>query len=404
MLPRAKQKELLVAVVTIITAIVFAPGSSSLADALPSLTSIKTLNYSHSTSETHEDILGYSAVSDVINACEAYSKGRRVLPTFHEPVLTRGDVGISVFRKSSPSVVLVLTANFKDDKVTDSALGTGVIIDPTGYILTNWHVVNGFDSAIVFLKPVLGTEPEKNSGYGVKLIALNEAADLALLKIVKPPNGLAPVKFGDLAAIQVAEDIHIIGHPHGNLWSYSTGVISQIRDQYDWKYSDGSKHLARVLQMQTAINPGNSGGPVLDNNSNMLGLVAMSEEGQNLNYAVAIDVIKAFVTSSQAARTRGLQPKMNSEKGEEFIGHTESGSFAITKTAYPNLVTYFVRDTSGTAIELFAETQDGAILTGFKPNAFGGFSEWTYKPAQGETVFVKSSGIAPDVVSSAKID
>ena len=171
-------------------------------------------------------------------------------------------------------------------------------------MLTNWHVINGFQAAIVIFKPAVGTEPDKDSAYGVNVVAADKVADLALLKIVKPPSGLTAVKFADIYSIQVAEDIHIIGHPHGNLWSYSTGVISQIRNDYNWQYEDGSKHNARVLQMQTAINPGNSGGPVLDNNSNMLGLVMMSEEGQNLNYAVAIDVIKLFVNNSSGVRSK----------------------------------------------------------------------------------------------------
>src|SRR5208283_5348141 len=200
------------------------------------------------------------------------------------------------FKKASPGVVMVVTANFKNDKITDSGLGTGVIIDPKGYLLTNWHVIHGFQRGIIFLKPTSGTEPDENSAYGVQLVSQSEETDLALLKIIKPPSGLTSVNLGDLSSIQVAEDIHIIGHPHGQLWSYSAGVVSQVRDNFDWQYADGSKHIARVLQMQTAINPGNSGGPVLDNDAKMLGLVAMSEEGQNLNYAVAIDVIKGFVS------------------------------------------------------------------------------------------------------------
>ena len=262
-------------------------------------------------------------------------------------------------------------------------------------------MVNGYEAAIVFFKPAVGTEPDKNSAYGVNLVALDKAADLALLKIVKPPSGLTAVKFGDISSIQVAEDIHIIGHPHGNLWSYSTGVISQIRDDYDWQYTDGSKHNARVLQMQTAINPGNSGGPVLDNNSNMLGLVAMSEEGQNLNYAVAIDVIKIFVNSSLANRSRGADTHTETEKGEIYVGHTKDG-LSVTKTVYSDLVSYTVRDAKGLPTELVAETTDGAILTGSKPNAFGGFGEWTFKPKSGKTIFVKSSGIAPDLISAEK--
>ncbi len=389
----------------LLTAMKSKAGSQPASDGVPTLETLKTVDYTRTVGDKQSDAMGYSALRDLVNACQAHSRGLSILPNFREPVVTRGDTGISVFRKVSPSVVLVLTANVKNDKVTDSALGTGVIIDPAGYVLTNWHVVEGYDRGIVFLKPTVGTEPGENDSYGVRLVALDETADLALLKIIKPPSGLTAVKFGELSSIQVAEDIHIIGHPHGNLWSYSTGVISQIRDQYDWKYTDGSKHLARVLQMQTAINPGNSGGPVLDNNSNMLGLVAMSEEGQNLNYAVAIDVIKTFVNSSLANRSRGPDAHTQTDKGkgEVYVGNTKNG-LLITKTVYSDLVSYSVREAGGLPIELLAETPDGAVLTGLKPNAFGGFAEWTYKPLQGETIFVKSSGIAPDIISAVKIN
>lgn len=367
---------------------------------IPSFQSVKQLDYAKLENTSPGDAVGYAELQEVINACKAYSKGVDALPRFHEPILTRSDSGVAVFRKVSPSVVMVLTANFKDDKVTDSGLGTGVIIDPAGYVLTNWHVINGFESGIVFLKPVYGTEPDKNSAYGIKLIAESEQADLALLKIVKPPAGLVPVKLGDISSVQVAEDIHVIGHPHGQLWSYSTGVVSQVRDNYDWEYSDGSKHFAKVLQLQTAINPGNSGGPVLDNNASMLGLIAMSQEGQNLDYAVAIDVIKGFVNNSLAARTRGTPTLSSSEKGTRYVANTKDG-FSIVKTVYSNLAAYTVRDSKGGLIELFAETPEGAILSGTKPNAFGGFSEWTFKPVSGKTVSVKSSGVGPDLVTLA---
>jgi S1-C subfamily serine protease len=233
----------------------------------------------------------------------------------------------------------------------------------------------------------------------MRLIALNKQADLALLKIEKPPAGLVAVKLGDISSVQVAEDIHIIGHPHGQLWSYSTGVVSQIRDNYDWKYEDGSEHLAKVLQMQTAINPGNSGGPVLDNNSSMLGLVAMSKEGQNLNYAVAIDVIKDFVNRSMTAPSRGSEANTQSPKGAQYSGHTKSG-LSVTKTVYSEFVAYTVRDAKGLPIELTAETSDGAVLTGIKPNGFGGFAEWSYKLPGGKTFAVKSEGTAPELITA----
>lgn len=371
----------------------------STASAPPSLQSLKAIEYTKQSDSGQNDVVSYSELLTLINSCRAYSKGLSVLPEFHEPILTRGETGISVFRKVSQSVVLVVMANFKDDKVSDMGLGTGVILDPSGHVLTNWHVVAGFESGVIFLKPAFGTEPPQNSALGMKLIALNKQADLALLKIERPPAGLVPVKLGDMSSVQVAEDIHIIGHPHGHLWSYSTGVVSQIRDNYDWKYSDGSEHLAKVLQMQTAINPGNSGGPVLDNNSSMLGLVAMGEEGQNLNYAVAVDVIKGFVNQSMTAPSRGSEANTPGPKGEQYSGHAPGG-LSITKTVYPEFVAYTVRDAKGLPLELIAETSDGAVLTGIKPNAFGGFAEWSYKLPDGKTFAVKSEGTAPELISA----
>lgn len=371
-------------------------GQSTIGPA-PSLASLKAVEYTRQSDDGQSELVSYSELLDLINSCRAYSKGLNLLPEFHEPILTRGEPGIAVFRKVSPSVVLVVMANFKDDKVSETGLGAGAILDPSGYVLTNWHVVAGYQSGVIFLKPASGTEPPENSAYGLKVIAVNKQADLALLKIEKPPTGLPKVKLGDISLIQVAQDIHIIGHPHGQLWSYSTGVVSQIRDNYDWKYEDGSEHQSKVLQMQTAINPGNSGGPVLDNNGNMLGLVAMSEEGQNLDYAIAIDVIKDFVSRAMAAKSRGVETSARSPEGTQYSGRATVG-LSVAKTVYAEFVVYTVRDRKGTPIELVAETSDGSTLTGIRPNAFGGFSDWSYKLPSGKTVVVNSGGTGADVI------
>lgn len=367
---------------------------------VPLFQTVKSIDYSRPEGTKQSDAIGYRELQELINACQAYSKGLEALPQYHERIPTRGESGTAVFKKVSPSVVMILTANFKNDQISESGLGAGIIIDPSGYVLTNWHVIHGFESGVAFLKPAHGTEPDKNAAYGLRFIAQDEQADLALVKMIKPPAGLVPVKLGEASSIQVAEDIHVIGHPHGLLWSYTTGVVSQVRDNYDWKYSDGSEHSAKVLQLQTAINPGNSGGPVLDDNANMLGLVAMSEEGQNLDYAVAVDVIKAFLTNSKARRTRGAATHAPAEQGTVYLGKTKSG-FSVTRTSYSNLVSYLVRDSGGATVELFAETSEGATLTGRNPTAFGGFSDWSYKPISGKTVSVKSSGVAPDVITAA---
>jgi S1-C subfamily serine protease len=362
---------------------------------------LRSLNYVKVEVDKSDNILGDAELRDIMMACQAYARGISMLPGYHEPIVTRGETGISVFRKVSPSVVLVVTGNIKDGKLTDLGIGTGVVIDASGYVLTNWHVITGYQTGVIFLKPKTGTEPQDNDAYVVRVIAQDEKTDLALLRIVKPPAGLMAVKFGDVSSIQVAEDIHIIGHPHGKLWSYSTGVISQIRDNYDWKYSDGSEHLANVLQMQTAINPGNSGGPVLDNSSNLLGLVAMSEEGQNLNYAVAVDVISKFVARSMALKSRGGGPSGKGEMGDVYAARTKAGLF-VTKSVYADLVSYELRDAKGVPVTLVAETRDGAALTGSEPNAFGGFGSWSLRLPDGRVVVARSGGIAPELVSAGR--
>jgi S1-C subfamily serine protease len=368
---------------------------------LLSLESLKTMHFTKADAGDQAAAPSYSDVSDVIAACRAYSRGLALLPNYHDPILTRGQTGIAVFRKVSPSVVLVVTGDIKNDQFSETGLGTGVIIDQSGIVLTNWHVIAGSQAGAIFLKPENGTDPAQNSAYWARLIAQDPQADLALIRFIKPPAGLTPVKFGEIALIQVAEDIHIIGHPHGHLWSYSTGVVSQIRDNYDWKYSDGSAHLAKVLQMQTAINPGNSGGPVLDDAGNLLGLVAMGEEGQNLNYAIAIDVIKGFVSRSMAAKSRGIEAQNKSPKGDFYTGQTKDGA-SIAKAVYPDLVSYTIHDSKGAVVELIAETSDGATLTGTNPNAFGGFARWSFRLAGGKTVVVNSAGMAPELISANK--
>lgn len=228
-------------------------------------------------------------------AAQAYARGSRLLGSYHEPIATRGSSGIAVFRSVSPSVVLVVVGSVKDAKFDPAGLGAGVVINASGDILTNWHVISGYNGAVIFLKPQNSSDIDNSEAYVAKVVAQDEVSDLALLRFVETHPPLAPITIANISSVQVAEDIHVIGHPEGQLWSYTTGVVSQVRNSYDWQYKDGSKHEAKVLQLQTAINPGNSGGPVLDDQGKLLGLIAMSEEGQNLDYAIAADVVQTFL-------------------------------------------------------------------------------------------------------------
>ena len=236
----------------------------------------------------------------------AYAQNHKLVAKYRPPIRTRSAAGIAVYNAASPGVVLVFVGDLQGDKLTNVSLGSGVTMDSAGYVLTNWHVINGHKYAGVILKPSTPAELSNPRTYVGEVVSENSVVDLALIKLEKPPADLRVIPLGNMSDVQVAETINIIGHPAGGVpWSYSTGVISQISKDNEWSYEDGSKHEADVLQMQTAINPGNSGGPVLDDNGRLLGLVAMSTQGaQNLDFAIAIDVIRRFASQAMANSQR----------------------------------------------------------------------------------------------------
>jgi len=198
-------------------------------------------------------------------------------------------------------------------------------------VLTNWHVVTGYQYTGIITKPTVTDNPSTSEVLVGIVVAQNLAKDLALIKIQNPPHAFPFLQLGDLSEIEVADDVHIIGHPKGELWSYTTGVISQVRPGYEWTYSDNSHHLARVLQLQTAINPGNSGGPVLNDAGHLIGLIAMAAPGQNLDYAVAIDEIRVFLISNVPARARGT-----ASRSPQLAPTTGVSDIAFSRAQLPN--------------------------------------------------------------------
>src|SRR5580704_10602187 len=201
---------------------------------LLSLADLKAVSYQRTAQPRLTGLPSYQDLANTIRLAEAYSRGKGLLPNYHEPIVTRGASGIAVFRNVAPSVVLVVVGEVKNKEFEPSGLGAGVIVNSSGDILTNWHVINGYSGALIFLKPPGSAEALDPYAYGARVIAQNEVEDLALLRIAKPPANLQHVTIGSISSIQVAEDIHVIGHPKGNLWSYTTGVVSQVRDGYDW--------------------------------------------------------------------------------------------------------------------------------------------------------------------------
>ena len=201
---------------------------------------------------------------------------------------TRGAKEIAVYRKAAPAVVFVVA---KKGNTKEFSTGSGAIIDGKGHVITNWHVVENHPHVFVVFKPKDSADLKKELVFSATVEKIDQVADLALLKINNPPKAFASLRLGDISTLTVGQDVHAIGHPEGQVWTYTKGIISQIRPNFEWL-----GHRAKVIQTQTPINPGSSGGPLLDDNGRIIGVNSFySTKGQGLNYAVAVDVVKAFL-------------------------------------------------------------------------------------------------------------
>ena len=188
---------------------------------------------------------------------------------------TRGAKEVSAYRKVAPAVVFVISK--------DKAFGSGVVIDAEGNIITNWHVVGDAPNVVVVFKPKNSAELKKELAFTAQVKKIDKRRDLALLKINTPPKNLSYMKLGNSSNLDVGQDVHAIGHPKGEIWTYTKGFVSQIRSNYKWTSQEGSTHRATVVQTQTPISPGSSGGPLFDDKGDLIGINSFQFKGESLN-------------------------------------------------------------------------------------------------------------------------
>lgn len=215
----------------------------------------------------------------------------------------------SAARKAMPSVVNIFTSTvvktpiypFMDDPrfrfffgdpsemepQSSSSLGSGVIVSPDGYILTNHHVVEAADQIEVALADgrkikahVVGSDPE---------------TDLAVIK-VEPPGKLPAITFGQPEQAQVGDIVVAIGNPFGVGQTVTMGIISALKRSHL-----GLSTFENFIQTDAAINPGNSGGALVDIHGNLIGInsAIYSQNGGSLGIGFAIPASIAKKTMEQ---------------------------------------------------------------------------------------------------------
>src|SRR6266478_8271793 len=169
-------------------------------------------------------------------------------------------LNVHIYRQSASAVANILTKateyDFWMDPVPVEGAGSGFVIDAKGYILTNYHVVQGAQT----IEVVLGDQ----SRHSAKFIGADQRNDVALIKIDPAGKRLAVLPLGDSAALQVGQKVLAIGNPFGFQSTLTTGVVSALGRTVQ---TSQSTFIDEAIQTDAAINRGNSGGPLINSHA-----------------------------------------------------------------------------------------------------------------------------------------
>ena len=172
---------------------------------------------------------------------------------------------VKIYSQAAPAVANIVTRTLEYDvfmePVPVEGAGSGFVIDPRGYILTNFHVVQGAQTISVTLGD--------RSHYTAKFIGADERNDIALVKIDPKDKKLPALTMGDSDGLQVGQRVLAIGNPFGFQSTLTTGVVSALGRTVQ---TGQTTVIDGAIQTDAAINQGNSGGPLLNSHGEVIGI------------------------------------------------------------------------------------------------------------------------------------
>lgn len=217
-----------------------------------------------------------------------------------------------IVERVSPSVVSITHAK---------GLGSGFVIDPQGYIVTNNHVMSGLSEAEVRFSD--------GNKYKARLVGRDEATDIALLK-VDAPRKFPALKFHDDKRVRVGDLVLAVGNPFGLNGTVTAGILSaRGRDEI------GSGQFTDYLQLDAAINPGNSGGPTFDDSGRVIGVNTLGRAGSGIGFAVPSSTVMRVVDDLKQGRAvqrgyLGVQIESLTDEGAKALGLPNANGALVT--------------------------------------------------------------------------
>jgi S1-C subfamily serine protease len=199
---------------------------------------------------------------------------------------------INVYKRVLPSVVNITSRavvfNFFYGTVPQEGQGSGFVLDKSGHVLTNYHVIQDANRGIE-------VKLSNKRSYKANIVGTDKVHDLALLQIDAPD--LQPVTLADSSQLAVGEKVYAIGNPFGLSGTMTQGIISSIRSI---RNGDGAP-IEDAIQTDAAINPGNSGGPLLNSRGEVIGINTMiasngADQSSGIGFAIPINTAKAVLS------------------------------------------------------------------------------------------------------------
>ncbi len=199
---------------------------------------------------------------------------------------------ITVYRERNKGVVHITSIVMNYDvflrPLPSGGIGSGVVVDKKGRIVTNNHVIQNSQQLEVTLYD--------GSKWKATLKGTDPLSDLAIIVIDAPPDKLYPIPMGDSSNLMVGQKVLAIGNPFGLHGTLTTGIISSLGRSLQ---TEDGRTIDNVIQIDAAINPGNSGGPLLDTNGEIIGIntAIFSLSGGNIGigFAVPVSMLKKAV-------------------------------------------------------------------------------------------------------------